>query len=64
MRIFPRNRIEEDLRENHVYFDRPLFFVGRDSTLRRFCKSIVYAKYDADNDTNGGGKPARRYKEL
>uniref|UniRef100_A0A183EQE2 Ion_trans domain-containing protein n=1 Tax=Gongylonema pulchrum TaxID=637853 RepID=A0A183EQE2_9BILA len=59
-----RNRIEEDLRENHVYFDRPLFFVGRNSTLRRFCESIVYARYKADTDINGGSKPMRRYKEL
>ncbi|VDM38977.1 unnamed protein product [Toxocara canis] len=59
-----RNRIEEDLRENHLLFDRPLFFIGRDSNLRRFCKNIVYAKYEAEIEGNGTGKPARRYKEL
>uniref|UniRef100_A0A915ABY7 Sodium leak channel NALCN n=1 Tax=Parascaris univalens TaxID=6257 RepID=A0A915ABY7_PARUN len=59
-----RNRIEEDLRENHLLFDRPLFFVGRDSNLRRFCKNIVYAKYATDFEGNGTTKSARRYKEL
>uniref|UniRef100_F1KQ80 Sodium leak channel non-selective protein n=1 Tax=Ascaris suum TaxID=6253 RepID=F1KQ80_ASCSU len=59
-----RNRIEEDLRENHLLFDRPLFFIGRDSNLRRFCKNIVYAKYAADFEGNGTVKSARRYKEL
>ncbi|VDK42501.1 unnamed protein product [Anisakis simplex] len=59
-----RNRIEEDLRENHLLFDRPLFLIGRDSPIRRFCKNIVYAKYEAEIEGNGTGKPPRRYKEL
>ena len=29
-----RNRKEEDLRENHPYFDCPLFFVPRESKFR------------------------------
>uniref|UniRef100_A0A1I7YZN3 Transporter, cation channel family protein n=1 Tax=Steinernema glaseri TaxID=37863 RepID=A0A1I7YZN3_9BILA len=61
-----RNRIEEDMRENHPYFDRPLFFIGRDSKLRRFCHKIVYAKYEHNSDGLNGGtsKIKRRYKEL
>ncbi|KAK0398822.1 hypothetical protein QR680_002769 [Steinernema hermaphroditum] len=61
-----RNRIEEDMRENHPYFDRPLFFIGRDSKLRRFCHKIVYAKYEHNSDGINGGtsKIKRRYKEL
>ncbi|RCN51783.1 hypothetical protein ANCCAN_02143, partial [Ancylostoma caninum] len=33
-----RTRIEEDMRENHPFFDRPLFLIGRASRLREFCK--------------------------
>jgi hypothetical protein len=61
-----RNRIEEEMRENHPYFDRPLFLVGRDSQLRRFCQNLVYAKYTSD-DTSGiaGGKTQKQqYKEI
>lgn len=39
-----RNQREEDLRENHPYFDTPLFFVGRESKFRRFCQTVVYSK--------------------
>ena len=42
-----RNQKEEDLRENHPYFDRPLFAVPRESTFRRVCQAIVNASYDA-----------------
>ncbi|KAL3095996.1 hypothetical protein niasHS_005755 [Heterodera schachtii] len=42
---FTRNRIEEELRENHPFFDSPLFAVGRDSALRRWCLRVVEAKY-------------------
>ena len=42
-----RNQKEEDLRENHPYFDRPLFAVPRESTFRRICQAIVNARYDA-----------------
>ncbi|CAJ0929068.1 unnamed protein product, partial [Mesorhabditis belari] len=61
-----RNRIEEDMRENHPFFDRPLFMVGRASKMRDFCKKIVHAKYDQSEETSLGGavKAQRRYKEL
>ena len=39
-----RNRKEEDLRENHPYFDCPLFFVPRESKFRRICQQIVNAR--------------------
>ena len=42
-----RNRKEEDLRENHPYFDRPLFIVPRESKFRKICQTIVNARYDA-----------------
>ncbi|OQV25787.1 Sodium leak channel non-selective protein [Hypsibius exemplaris] len=41
-----RNQQEEDLRENHPNFDTPLFFVGRESRFRKFCQTIVYARYE------------------
>uniref|UniRef100_A0A914H0J3 Ion transport domain-containing protein n=1 Tax=Globodera rostochiensis TaxID=31243 RepID=A0A914H0J3_GLORO len=52
---FTRNRIEEELRENHPFFDSPLFAVGRDSTLRQWCLRVVEAKYDvtAEEALNG-----------
>ena len=40
-----RNRKEEDLRENHPYFDCPMFFVPRESRFRRVCQQIVNARY-------------------
>lgn len=40
-----RNQLEDDLKENHPYFDKPLFLIGRDSSLRKFCKMIVEARY-------------------
>ncbi|KAG5889289.1 hypothetical protein JTB14_007050 [Gonioctena quinquepunctata] len=42
-----RNQREEDLRENHPFFDTPLFAVPRESKFRKFCQLIVYARYDA-----------------
>ena len=41
-----RTQREEDLRENHPFFDTPLFFVGRESKFRRFCQILVYSRYD------------------
>lgn len=58
-------RIEEEMRENHPYFDRPLFVVGRVSKLRDVCKRIVHAKYEWQDDTaNTNTKSQRRYKQL
>ncbi|GMR47689.1 hypothetical protein PMAYCL1PPCAC_17884, partial [Pristionchus mayeri] len=60
-----RTRIEEEMRENHPYFDRPLFVVGRVSRLRDVCKRIVHAKYEWQDDTaNTNAKSQRRYKQL
>uniref|UniRef100_A0A915LC83 Ion transport domain-containing protein n=1 Tax=Meloidogyne javanica TaxID=6303 RepID=A0A915LC83_MELJA len=58
------NRIEEEMRENHPYFDRPLFIIARDSKLRRYCHRIVHARWGGDGsiglgDTmNGGARTA------
>jgi sodium leak channel non-selective protein len=40
-----RNQLEDDLKENHPYFDKPLFTIGRESNLRKFCQMIVEARY-------------------
>ncbi|VDM31031.1 unnamed protein product [Hydatigera taeniaeformis] len=54
-----RTQQEEELRENHPLFDRPLFTLGRQSRLRRFCSLVVRARHKASrsssgNDSNGG----------
>uniref|UniRef100_A0A914PJ89 Uncharacterized protein n=1 Tax=Panagrolaimus davidi TaxID=227884 RepID=A0A914PJ89_9BILA len=60
-----RTRIEKDMRENHPYFDRPLFAVGRDSVLRRYCQKMANARYDPSGDGMNGSKAAqRRYKQI
>lgn len=64
---FFSNRIEEDMRENHPFFDRPLFIVGRESKLRSFCYRIVHAQYDpktnlSDGNFNGA-KSGKKYKQ-
>lgn len=40
-----RKAQEEKLRENHPYFDQPLFSLQRDSWLRRFLQTMVNARY-------------------
>ena len=48
---------EESLRENHPYFDFPLFLVSRDSALRQWLQRIVHARYDiAGNHGEGQSK--------
>ncbi|XP_052783697.1 sodium leak channel NALCN-like isoform X2 [Mya arenaria] len=41
-----RNQLQDDLRENHPFFDTPLFAVGRESPIRKVCQVIVNAKYN------------------
>uniref|UniRef100_A0A183CKP1 Ion_trans domain-containing protein n=1 Tax=Globodera pallida TaxID=36090 RepID=A0A183CKP1_GLOPA len=52
-----RNRIEEEMRENHPYFDRPLFIISRESKLRRYCHRFVHARwgYDGGTEMTAGG---------
>ncbi|XP_056895404.1 sodium leak channel non-selective protein isoform X3 [Takifugu flavidus] len=40
---------EEELRENHPYFDKPLFIVGREHRFRNFCRVIVRARFNVYN---------------
>lgn len=44
-----RNQLEDDLKENHPYFDKPLFTIGRDSNFRKFCQMIIEARYQRAN---------------
>lgn len=41
-----RNQLEDELKENHPYFDKPLFLISQNSNLRKFCKIITEAKYE------------------
>lgn len=60
-----RNQREEDLRENHPYFDTPLFFIGRESRFRRICQILVYARYDPlYRDPITGKERKLRYKAI
>ncbi|CAM1330656.1 Uncharacterised protein g10345 [Pycnogonum litorale] len=60
-----RNQREDDLRENHPYFDTPLFAVGRESRFRKFCQTIVYARYDPHNRDPITGKEKKiKYKSI
>ncbi|KAI6183274.1 hypothetical protein M3Y97_00471800 [Aphelenchoides bicaudatus] len=56
-----RTRIERELKENHPFFDCPLFLVGRDSKLRRFCRQWVHARGGESTTTT---KTQRRYKQF
>ena len=38
---------EEELRENHPFFDSPLFVIGRDSAFRNFMVAIVSSRHDS-----------------
>ncbi|XP_055869131.1 sodium leak channel NALCN-like isoform X2 [Biomphalaria glabrata] len=60
-----RNQQEVDLRENHPYFDTPLFLIGRESKVRKICEMIVNAKYDyVLRDPDTGKKIKSNYKQL
>ncbi|XP_042222016.1 sodium leak channel non-selective protein-like isoform X1 [Homarus americanus] len=60
-----RNQREEDLRENHPYFDTPLFAIGRESRFRKLCQLIVYSRYDTSHKDPITGKERKlKYKRL
>ncbi|XP_058810825.1 sodium leak channel NALCN isoform X2 [Phymastichus coffea] len=60
-----RNQREEDLRENHPFFDTPLFVVPRESRFRKLCQLLVYARYDARlKDPLTGKERKVQYKSL
>lgn len=63
--LYVRNQQESDLRENHPYFDTPLFMVGRESRFREICKTIVSARYSrAPLDSITGQESKVKYKKL
>ncbi|XP_073702037.1 sodium leak channel NALCN isoform X1 [Garra rufa] len=56
---------EEELRENHPYFDKPLFIVGREHRFRNFCKMVVRARFNASKtDPNTGAVNSTKYHQL
>ncbi|XP_024938061.1 sodium leak channel non-selective protein isoform X7 [Cephus cinctus] len=60
-----RNQREDDLRENHPFFDTPLFAVPRESKFRKICQLLVYARYDARlKDPLTGKERKVQYKSL
>ncbi|OON23196.1 transporter, cation channel family protein [Opisthorchis viverrini] len=52
-----RTQQEVELRENHPFFDRPLFALGRDNRLRHLCLLVVEARHkggeSSDSSDNG-----------
>ncbi|CAF0876504.1 unnamed protein product [Rotaria sordida] len=59
-----RNQQEEDLRENHPYFDTPLFTISRESNFRKFCQLVVEARYNVNTkDRLGQESKISRYKQ-
>lgn len=60
-----RSQREKNLRENHPLFDTPLFIVGRESKLRKFCQLLACAKYHYnDRDPITGKHRKANYKTL
>ncbi|CAI5445372.1 unnamed protein product [Caenorhabditis angaria] len=59
-----RNRIEEEMRENHPMFDRPLFLVGRESSLRRMCQLIAHSRHCYDQTAQQHRKHSKKYKQM
>uniref|UniRef100_A0A1I7U358 Sodium leak channel NALCN n=1 Tax=Caenorhabditis tropicalis TaxID=1561998 RepID=A0A1I7U358_9PELO len=59
-----RNRIEEEMRENHPMFDRPLFLVGRESSLRRMCQMIAHSRHSYDQNDGQHRKHSTKYKQF
>ena len=60
-----RTKQEEDLRENHPYFDTPLFTVGRESRFRKFCKGVVNGQYKyVKRDPITGKEIKTKYQQI
>ncbi|KAJ8256072.1 hypothetical protein COCON_G00199360 [Conger conger] len=56
---------EEELRENHPYFDKPLFIVGREHRFRTFCRMVVRARFNASKtDPITGAVKNTKYHQL
>ncbi|XP_038870118.1 sodium leak channel non-selective protein isoform X3 [Salvelinus namaycush] len=55
---------EEELRENHPYFDKPLFIVGREHRFRNFCRTVVRARFNASKTDPVTGAVNSKYHQL
>jgi len=53
-----RNQLEDELKENHPYFDKPLFLISQNSNLRKFCKIITEAKYEKFAPKSDSNQPS------
>lgn len=58
-----RNQREEDLRENHPFFDTPLFVVPRESRFRKICQKLVHGRYELKDPVTGKERKVQ-YKTL
>uniref|UniRef100_A0A5S6QTC6 Ion transport domain-containing protein n=1 Tax=Trichuris muris TaxID=70415 RepID=A0A5S6QTC6_TRIMR len=60
-----RSRLQEEMKENHPFFDRPLFVFDRENKLRKICQLIVYAKYLPVKTNPTTQKPVhQKYQEI
>ena len=53
-----RNQLEDELKENHPYFDKPLFLINHNSNLRKFCKMVTEAKYEKLSHKGDSNQPS------
>ncbi|KRX67480.1 Sodium leak channel non-selective protein [Trichinella sp. T9] len=60
-----RSRLEEEMKENHPYFDKPLFVLNREHKIRKICQLIVYSKYMPTKTDPITQKPVlRKHQEI
>ena len=53
------------MRENHPYFDTPLFTVGRESKFRKICRILVNGQYKhVKRDPISGKEIKSKYKQI
>uniref|UniRef100_A0A3Q0KUE9 Voltage-dependent calcium channel n=1 Tax=Schistosoma mansoni TaxID=6183 RepID=A0A3Q0KUE9_SCHMA len=61
-----RTQQEVELRENHPFFDRPLFVLGRENRFRRLCLVLVEARHKANDsmDSTDNGNFIHKFLGL
>ncbi|KAA3682360.1 sodium leak channel non-selective protein [Paragonimus westermani] len=59
-----RTQQEVELRENHPFFDRPLFALGRENRFRRFCLLLVEARHKSADPLDANDNESSFHKLL
>ncbi|CAH8533606.1 unnamed protein product [Heterobilharzia americana] len=61
-----RTQQEVELRENHPFFDRPLFVLGRENRFRQLCLILVEARHKAHDsiDSTDNGNSIHKFLGL